>query len=41
MIIANKKFERRKEFVDEIVNHKPDLQFRVEEFCVKYRTNLD
>jgi len=41
MIIANKKFDRRREFVDEIIQHTPELKFRVEEFCVKYRTNLD
>jgi hypothetical protein len=41
MIIANKRNERRREYVDEIVASKPNLQFNVQELCEKYKTKLD
>lgn len=40
VIISNKGFDKKREYVEDIVNKAPDLKYKVDEFCTKYKVNL-
>ena len=40
VVISNKKCERKTEYVKEILNKAPQLQYKVDELCVKYKITI-
>jgi len=39
-IIANKNFDKKREYVEDILAKAPELKYKVDELCVKYKINL-
>jgi len=39
-IISYKNFDKKKEYVEDILGKVPELKYKVDELCVKYKTTL-
>lgn len=40
VVISNRKCERKVDYVNDILNKAPELQYKVDELCVKYKVQL-
>ena len=36
-IISNKSFDKKREYIEDILSKEPDLKYKVDELCVKYK----
>ena len=39
-VISNKSFDKKREYVEDILNKAPEFKYKVDELCVKYKVTL-